>query len=90
MVEGKRLVAVKPLRYARRDMAAGEVFYAVTIDASYLMRTGKAKPADEMTVEPVLVAAAAMETATVPDEPQDPPRRRYVRRAVVAPQEAVE
>jgi hypothetical protein len=58
MAENKRLVAAQPIRYNRRDMVAGEVFYAPVVDASYLMRTGKAKPSEEAVRAPVAAPPA--------------------------------
>ena len=53
----KRLVALRPLRYQRRDLVAGDAFDAPTVDASYLMRTGRAEPFSEEEHAPLAPAA---------------------------------
>lgn len=43
-MDTKELVARQPMRYERRDLVAGQRFAAPVVDASYLMRTGRAEP----------------------------------------------
>jgi hypothetical protein len=43
-MDTKELVARQPMRYERRDLVAGQRFTATVVDASYLMRTGRADP----------------------------------------------
>jgi len=85
MGEGKKLVALRPMRYERRDMVAGEVFVAATVDASYFMRTGRAEPAPQD--EPPRSPTRAVQPATTNEVENEPAqtRRRYVRRSSVLP-----
>jgi hypothetical protein len=43
----KNLTATRSMRYARRDLRAGDTFKAPLVDADYLVRAGRAKPAVE-------------------------------------------
>lgn len=67
--DSKRLVAAGPLRYARRDMRAGDVFEAPPVDAGYLVRNGRAKAAPAL---PAVLSSPAV-VDNPPATPEEPP-----------------
>lgn len=58
----RNMIAVRPLRYDRVEVAPGELFVASRVDAAYLTRHGKAAyaPASDVASAPQLVQATTM------------------------------
>lgn len=66
----KHMIAEKPFRYLGRQMLPGSEFYATEIDASYLVKHGRASESSAH-VEPIIPPAAGID---IPRRRGRPPR----------------